>query len=79
MKYILHDIQATNCLMREQVQDMHELIEQDIARECGCVVLSNTSNYQDFVGILLNNGYVAETEPIHKGQLLRITIKESEV
>ena len=71
LKYIVHDAQATNHLMRE-------LIEQDAARECGCVTIANSTCYQDFVGILINNGYAVEVEQIAKGQLLKITIKEGE-
>lgn len=78
LKYIVHDAQATNHLMNEQISDMRELIEQDATRECGCVTIANSTCYQDFVGILINNGYAVEVEQIAKGQLLKITIKEGE-
>ena len=71
LKYIINDIQSVNDIMRE-------LIEQDVARECGCVTIANSTCYQDFVGILINNGYAVEVEQIAKGQLLKITIKEGE-
>ena len=47
LKYIVHDTQATNHLMNEQISDMRELIEQDVARECGCVTIANSTCYQD--------------------------------
>lgn len=69
LKYILHDIKATNDIMRDD-------IEQEVAAECGCVIISNSTCYQDFIGILLNNSYTVEVQPIHKGKSLKITIKE---
>lgn len=76
LKYIVNDIEATNRMMQESISRMCDDIEQEIAAECGCVILSHSTCYQDFVGILLNNGYAVEVEPIHKGRSLKITIKE---
>ncbi|MBE6071073.1 MAG: hypothetical protein E7208_03830 [Clostridium butyricum] len=42
----------------------------------GKVTLTNSSCYQDFIGILLNNGYVVEIEPINQNTKLEITIKK---
>lgn len=78
LKYIMHDIEATNHMMQESINCMRYDIEQEVAAECGCVILANSTCYQDFVGILLNNGYTVEVEPIHKGRSLKITIKEGE-
>jgi hypothetical protein len=58
--------------------DMMEQIYSDAAAECGCVVLTNHTCYQDFVGILINNGYSVCIEPIEHGAKLRISILESE-
>ena len=78
LKYIMHDIEATNRMMQEAINCMRFGIEQEVAAECGCVILANSTCYQDFVGILLNNGYIVEVEPIHEGRSLKITIKEGE-
>lgn len=78
LKYIMHDIEATNSMMQESINSMCYDIEQEVAAECGCVILANSTCYQDFVGILLNNGYAVEVEPIHKGRSLKITIKEGD-
>lgn len=77
LKYIMHDIEATNRVVQES-NCMRYNIEQEVAAECGCVILANSTCYQDFVGILLNNGYTVEVEPIHKGRSLKITIKEGD-
>lgn len=71
LKYKLHDVEVANRYMRDD-------IEREVAEECGCVVISNALCYQDFVGILLNNGYTVEIEPIEKEQSYKITIKERE-
>lgn len=79
LKYMMHDIEVTNHVMQESINDMYDDIEQELAAECGCVILANSTSYQDFVGILLNNGYAVEVEPIHKGRSLKIIIKEGEI
>jgi hypothetical protein len=78
LMYIMHDIEAINRMMQESINSMRDDIEQEVAAECGCVILANSTCYQDFVGTLLNNGYTVEVEPIHKGRSLKITIKEGE-
>lgn len=75
LKYIIHDIQATNDVMRED-------IEKELAAECGCIVIegSRTSAvYQDLIGILLANNYSVEVIPLDERRKLKIIIKESEV
>lgn len=75
LKYVLHDIQAVN-------DAMHNDIEKEVAAECGCVVIegSRTSAaYQDLVGILLANNYSVEVIPLDEHRKLKIIIKESEV
>lgn len=42
----------------------------------GEVILQNSSCYQDFIGILINNGYTVEIEPINQNTKLKITIKK---
>lgn len=42
----------------------------------GEVILQNSSCYQDFIGILLANGYAVEIEPINQQTKLAITIKK---
>ena len=49
----------------------------------GTVRLTNGLCYQDFIGILINNGYSVEVTPIEDGKYLEINIyrivkKESE-
>jgi hypothetical protein len=78
LKYTMNDIEATNHIMQETINCMCDDIEQEVAAECGCVVLANSTCYQDFIGILMNNGYTVEIEPIHKGRSLKITIKEGD-
>jgi len=64
--------------MQEEVDCYRMDIERDVAAECGCVILSNTGCYQDFIGILINNGYAVEVIPIQNGRSLKIIISESE-
>lgn len=74
LKYIIHDIQAVNDAMRED-------IEKECAAECGCIVIegSRTSAaYQDLVGILLANNYAVEVIPLDDHRKLKIIIKEGE-
>lgn len=81
LKYCIQDIQATNEMIQKQVGDMRDIIEDGVAAECGCVVLegaSRNASYQDFVGILLHNGYGVELQPINMGKSLKIIIKEGE-
>ena len=76
LKYIMHDVETINRMTQESINSMRDGIEQEVAAECGCVIISNSTCYQDFVGILLHNSYTVEVQPIHKGQSLKITIKE---
>lgn len=79
---MLHTISSLNADMRmkeEQVMNMRELIDQDAARECGCVTLSSDSNYKGFIETLNNNGYAVEVEKIEKKQMVKLSIREGEV
>lgn len=79
LKCMVHEFQETNRLMDKQISDMCKLIEQNTARECGCVTICNHTCYQDFIGILIDNGYIVEVEPSCDRQSLKITIKEGQV
>lgn len=75
------EIESTMCNYMEQVDAMREIIENNVAAECGCVVIegSRTSAaYQDFVGILLANNYAVEVIPMDDHRKLKVIIKESE-
>lgn len=75
LKYVLHDIQAVNDAMRED-------IEKEVAAECGCIVIEGSrisAAYQDLVGILLANNYAVELIPMDDHRKLKVIIKESEV
>ena len=58
--------------------EMMETIHKDANEEVGSVILSNHTCYQDFAGILINNGYGVMVEPINSGTKLRITIISGE-
>jgi hypothetical protein len=78
MSHTIDNVQTCNDYLKSQVSDLMEECEA----ECRCVVLEGTNcsaAYQDFVGILLANGYGAELVPVDQGRRLKITIKEREV
>ena len=54
------------------------LLEDDEPIRGGYVELTNVTCYQDFVGILINNGYSVGITPLNDGRNLGITINESE-
>lgn len=81
LKYINNDIQALSDCLKSQVSELIATNLEECAADCGCVVIEGdrtSAAYQDFVGILLRNGYGAEITPVDGGRKLRITIKEGE-
>nr|DAZ41846.1 MAG TPA: hypothetical protein [Caudoviricetes sp.] len=74
LKYMIHDVQAKNDVMRKD-------IEKECAAECGCIIIegSRTSAaYQDLVGILLANNYTVEVIPLNERKKLKVIIKDGE-
>lgn len=70
--YDLNNALETLAMCTEQ-----ELANDEIP-ECGYVELTKHTCYQDFIGILINNGYKVQVEPLNNGTKLGITIIESE-
>lgn len=81
LKRMIHDVQLTNNMLKNNINQMRDDIEQEVAKECGCVVIegaSRNASYQDMVGILLANGYAVEVIPIQRGTKIKLVIKEGE-
>lgn len=70
--YMLNDQIKTTVMYAEQA------LANDEIPSCGYVKLTNATCYQDFIGILINNGYTVQIEPLNNGKNLGITILESE-
>lgn len=70
--YMLNDQIKTSVMYAEQA------LANDEVCDCGYVELTNHTCYQDFIGILINNGYTVQIEPLNNGKNLGITILESE-
>lgn len=70
--YVFNDVMATAAVFAEQALQNGEV------PPCGYVELTNHTCYQDFIGILINNGYAVQIEPLNNGKNLGITILESE-
>lgn len=68
--------------LNDQINTTAMYAEQALANDeiplCGQVELTNATCYQDFIGILINNGYTVQIEPLNNGKNLGITILESE-
>lgn len=72
-------LEQQNCHLTDVANSMVEqVIAEDTPPECGYVELTNHTCYQDFIGILINNGYAVKIEPLNYGNNLGITILESE-
>lgn len=74
LKHIIHNIQAVNNAMRDD-------IEKECAAECGCIIIEGirtNAMYQDLVGVFLANNYAVEIIPMDDNRRLKIIIKESE-
>lgn len=70
--YTLNDQIKTTVIHAEQA------LANDEIPTCGYVELTKHTCYQDFIGILINNGYTVQIEPLNNGKNLGITILESE-
>lgn len=73
LNYVLNDIRMANKMCVEC------LLEDDEPISGGYVELTNHTCYQDFIGILINNGYSVGITPLNDGRNLGITINEREV
>lgn len=84
-KKLLTDYKNLERLLNDTLSDAAMYLEQVLANdkpiEGGCVVIDGScigSSYQEFVGILIVNGYAVKVIPIGNGKL-KIIIEEGEV